>query len=131
MHHGLVKVLRGIIEEAGVPKATIVEEARGLRPGDVSRPGDIVVLDFSDDGRHLVIDGVVTTVYRISVLDKVASIPGYVAKLVEERKFKKDADSPQPDATAAGGRHTFVPFAMEDGGRLGAHAHATLNLLAK
>jgi hypothetical protein len=72
MHHGLIKVLRGIIEEVGVPKAAIVEEARGLRPGDASRPGDIVVLDFLDAGRHLVIDWVVTTVYRNSVLDKVA-----------------------------------------------------------
>ena len=102
MHHDLIKVLRGIIEEAGVPKASIVEEARGLRPSDASRPGDIVVLDFSDARRHLIIDGVITTVYRNSVLDKVVSIPGYAAKLVEDRKFKKDADSPQPVAVAAG-----------------------------
>ena len=50
---------------------------------------------------------------------------------MEDRKLKKDADSPHPVAVAAGGRHTFVPFAMEDGGRLGAHAHATLKLLAE
>ena len=30
-----------------------------------------------------------------------------------------------------GGRHTFVPFAMEDGGMLGAHVHATLKLLSE
>ena len=130
MHRGLIKVLRGIIEEAGVPKAAIVEEARGLHPGDASRPGDRVVQDFSDAGRHLIIDGVVTTVYRSTVIDKVASVPGCAAKLVEDRKFKKNADSPQLVAVAVGGRHTFVPFAMEDGGRLGAHAHATLKLLA-
>ncbi len=79
----------------------------------------------------MVIDGVVTTVYRNSVLDKVLSVPGYASKLVNDRKFKKDADCPQPVAVATGGRHTFVPFAMEDGGGLGAHAHATLKLLAK
>ena len=56
---------------------------------------------------------------------------GYAAKLVEDRKFKKDANSPQPVAVAAGGRPIFVPFAMEDGGRLGSHAHATLKLLAE
>ena len=99
--------------------------------GDASRPVDIVVLDFSDADRHLVIDVLVTTVYHNTVLDKVASVPGYAAKLVEDRKFMKDADSPQHVAVATGGRHTFVSFAMEDGGRLGTHAHATLKLLAE
>ena len=75
MHHGLIKTLRGIVEEAGVPKASIVEEARGMRPDDNTRPGDLVVLDFAEGGRHLVIDGVVTTVYKNSVLSKVATIP--------------------------------------------------------
>ena len=74
MHHDLTKVLRKIIEEAGMPKASIVEEARGLRPGDASRLGDIVVLDSSDAHKHLVIDAVVTTVYRNTVLDKQGSV---------------------------------------------------------
>jgi len=30
MHHGLIKTLCGIVEESGVPKATIVQEAMGL-----------------------------------------------------------------------------------------------------
>ncbi len=46
-----------------------------MRPDDSTRPGDLVVLDFAEGGRHLIIDGVVTTVYRNSVLNKVASIP--------------------------------------------------------
>jgi hypothetical protein len=50
MHHGLIKILRGIVEEAGVPKATIVEEARGLRLGDATRRRDIVVLGFAEVG---------------------------------------------------------------------------------
>ena len=58
MHHGLIKSLRGIDEETRVPKATIVEEARGLRLGDATRPGDIVILDFAEAGKHLIIDGV-------------------------------------------------------------------------
>ena len=131
MHHGLIKVIRGIVEEAGVPKESIVEEARGLRPDDASRPGDIVLLDFVGTGKHLVFDGVVTTVYRNTILDKVAAVPGYAAKLVEDKKFKKDADSPHPVSAAAGGRHTLVPFAIEDGGRLGAHAQAALRLIAE
>ncbi len=62
MHHSLIKSLRHIVEEAGVPKASIVEEARGLRDGDDRRPGDLVVLDFTDPGRHRILDGVVTTI---------------------------------------------------------------------
>ena len=71
MHHGLIKSLRGIVEETGVPKATIVEEARGLRLGDATRPGDIVILDFAEAGKHLIIDGVVTTDYRNTILSSV------------------------------------------------------------
>ena len=62
MHHWLIKTLRGIVEEARVPKASIIEEARGMRPDDYTRPGDLVVLDSAAGGRHLVIDGVVTPI---------------------------------------------------------------------
>ena len=31
---------------AGVPKISIVLEKKGLRPGNRTRPGDIVVLNF-------------------------------------------------------------------------------------
>ncbi len=47
MHHGLITTLRGIVEEAEVPKASIVEEARGMRPDDCTRPGDLMVLNFA------------------------------------------------------------------------------------
>jgi hypothetical protein len=55
------------VEEFGVPKAAIVEEARGMRQDDRTRPGDLVVMDFAEGGRHLIIDGLVTTVYRNTV----------------------------------------------------------------
>ena len=83
MHHGLIKTLRGIIEESGVPKAAIVEEAIGLRQGDATRRGDIVVLYFATEERHLIFDYVVTIVYRNSILSRVADVPGYAAKLVD------------------------------------------------
>ena len=60
MHHGIIKTLRVIVEKARVPKASIVEKSRGLRTCDTSRQGDLVVLDFTRRGRHLVMDGVVT-----------------------------------------------------------------------
>ena len=79
-HEGLVGVIKAILKEAGVPDASVVLEAKGLRTTDMSRPGDIVALDFFTGGRHLMIDAVMTTVYRNTVMEKVATIPGYAAK---------------------------------------------------
>jgi hypothetical protein len=131
MRHGLIKTLRGIVEESGVPKASIVEEARRMRQDDRTRPRDLVVMDFVEGGRHLTIDGVVTIVYSTTILAKVASIPEFAAKQVEDKKFKADADFANPVSTINGGRHRFIPFAMEDGGKIGAHGHATLRMLAE
>jgi hypothetical protein len=110
-----------------VPKACIVEEARGLRPDDRSPTCDLVVLDFADGGRHFVFDGVISTVYRSTILPKVAVIPRFAAKQVEDMKLKADADSLHPVSSLHGGRHRLIPFAMEDGGRIGAHGHAALS----
>ena len=79
-HSGLVGVIRTILRDAGVLDASVVLEARGLREADRSRPCDVVALDFFADGRHLVIDAVLTTVYRNTGLQKVATIPGFAAK---------------------------------------------------
>ena len=74
---------------AGVPsKSSIVLEKKGLRSCDHARPGDIVALDFFGLGRHLVIDDadvMVSTVYRNTILSKTSTIPGYVAKLAEDK----------------------------------------------
>ena len=70
-HAGLVGVVITIMREAGIPYASVVLEARGLRAADRSRPGDVVALDFFAEGRHLVIDAFLTTVYRNPVLEKV------------------------------------------------------------
>jgi len=42
----------------------------------------------------------------------------------EDRKFQADRASLKPIAGIHGGPHFLVPFAMEDGGCLGAHALA-------
>ena len=81
------------MREAGVPDATVVTEARGLRAADRSRPGDVVALDFFADGHHLVIDAVMTIVYKNTVLEKVATVPGFVVKQAEDRKFLTDRTS--------------------------------------
>ena len=97
----------------------------------LDRPGDLAVQDFVEGGRHLIIYGVVTTVYRNTILTKVAAIPGFAAKQVEDKKFKVDADYANPVSTIHGGLHRFIPFAMEDGGRIGAPGQATFRMLAK
>ena len=50
---------------------------------------------------------------------------------MEETKFKADLTSTHPVSATRGGRHTFVPFAMEDRGKIGAHGHAVLRMLAE
>jgi hypothetical protein len=81
----------------------------------------VVALDFFADGKHLVIDAVLTTVYKNNVLEKVVTVPGYVAKQAEDIKLLADRTSTQPISGIHGGPHILVPFALEDGGRLGAH----------
>ena len=88
------------------------------------------MLDFFADERHLVIDAVVTTLYRNTVHQQVANILEYAAKQAEGRKFLADMTSTQPIAASNGGQYVLVPFAMEDGGRLGAHAQALLMAMA-
>ena len=87
-------------------------------------------MDFFADGRHLVIDAVLTTVYMIAVLEKVATVLGFAAKQVEDMKLHADRASAQPISGIHGGPHILVPFALEDGGRLEAHAQALLRALA-
>ena len=67
-----------------------------------------MVLDFSEGGRHLIIDGVITTVYWNTILSKVSAILGFAAKQVEDKKFKADADSATHVSTIHGGRHPLL-----------------------
>ncbi len=60
-----------------------------------------------------------------------AAIHGFAAKQAEDKKFKADADSSHPVAAQHGGRHMLVPFAMEDGGMIGAYGQAALRMLAE
>ena len=68
MHSRLAQVLKYIIKDVGIPDIVVVTEAKGLRSPDAFCPGDVAVLDFFRDGQHLVIDAVITTVYRNTVL---------------------------------------------------------------
>jgi hypothetical protein len=130
MHSWLAQVLKSIIKDVGIPDIDVVTEARGLRSFDASRHGDVVVLDFFRDGHHLVIDALVTTVYRNTMLQQVSTVPGYAAKQTEDKKVYADKSSAEPVASIHGGPNVLVPFALEDGGRLGADAQALLRSFA-
>ena len=69
--------------------------------------------------------------YRNIIISKVSAIPRFAVKQVEDKKFKADADSASPVSTVHGGRHRLIPFAMEDGGRIGAHGLVALRMLAE
>jgi hypothetical protein len=77
-----------------------------------------------------VIDAVMTTFYKKTMLEKVATVPGYATKQAEDRIFWADKTSSKPISAVNGGPHILVPFAIEDGGRQGSHAHALLRALA-
>jgi len=89
-----------------------------------------VILDFTDLGRHLIMDGVGTSVYINSIMSRVAAVPRFGAKKAEDMKFKFDLISAHIGAAAHCGRHIFVPSAIEDGGRIGAHGRAALMMPA-
>ena len=77
-------------------------------------------------------DGVVTTAYMNTRQRETREIPRYEVKLVEDKKFYADKISEQRAAMIHGGRHTcLVPFAVEDSGKLGAHAQTFLRSLAE
>jgi hypothetical protein len=73
---------------------------------DTSRPGDVVVLDFFAKGRHLLVDALVTTVYRNTILESASTIPGYGTKQVEDRKFQANRAATQPIGAIHGRTHT-------------------------
>jgi len=94
---------------------------------DHKRPGDVAWLHHRGPGQHLLIDVSITTTSRAAILDY-AHIPGFAARAQERAKFSKYAPLLQEGCYLH--RHRFVPFVLEDGGRLGEHARALLVELA-
>ena len=126
-HRAITGVLNTIIDEAGFA-AERRNEVRGLRPADNSRPADILIAGFGGALQHLAIDVVIPGVLGYTGWRPTGgSTPGSAARYAEARKFRRDAQSSQPIAAA----HRFVPFAVEEFGRLGEHAKALLFELAK
>ena len=86
-------------------------EARGLRRRkDKTRPSDIVVSDYHAPGHHLLLDGVATTAYKNTRQRETGEIPGYAAKLVEDKKFYADKTSKRPVGRIHGGNTPWFPL---------------------
>jgi hypothetical protein len=77
MHARLVQSIRAILKKEGVSDASLIVDARGISESYTSRPEDIVALEISAEEKRLVIDAVVTSVYRNSVLSRSSCIIGY------------------------------------------------------
>jgi hypothetical protein len=132
MYAELITCIKKALQETEVHTPTARIEARGLRGDeDRSRHRDIVVLDYIAPGKQLQLDGVVTTVSRNTRMSETTTIPGFATKLVEDKKLYTDKTSERPVTAIHRGRHTLILFAMEDGGRLGAHAQSFLCFLAR
>jgi hypothetical protein len=88
MHAGLVGVIRTILGDVGIPDMAMVTEAKDLRTIYATRLGNLVVLDFFANKKHLVIDATIKNVFRNSTLQRLAYILGYGAKQTEDKKSR-------------------------------------------
>jgi len=120
VHTALASVVQSICREAG---GAVGMELPGLLDGQ-RRPGDVTVIGYAGVSRHLVIDVSVAHVCTTSNQRSAWSTPGASARLVEDSKVR----SYRGDCEARG--HRFVPFVVEDGGRVGGQATALLDELA-
>jgi hypothetical protein len=118
-HNAVARELRHIIiHECGIASSKVVQEPLHLRQmNSAERPGDLVVKGYNRRlGKDLIIDVSVRDVYSQSAYHGPARVPGGVAARGEADKLRSQA------AVELGARHIFVPFIMENGGRLGGHA---------
>ncbi len=84
-----------------------------------------MILDYSMPGKHVMVDALVIAVYMNTCLREGVVIPGYANKQADARKLYADRASPKPFSSTRGGPHVLVPFATEDGVRLGPmHMHS-------
>jgi hypothetical protein len=125
-HNTLVAVVNTIIDEAGFA-AQRKNEVSNLRP-DNTRPADISIVNYGGTFRDIILD---VTVPGVVALARNSGIfmtnPGSAARRAESAKFCQDANSSRPLRSV----HRFVPFAVEEFGRIGDHAEAFLFEMAK
>ena len=122
VHGVVVRELRDILRECGA--ATFVEMPGVIRDSH-DRPGDIVAISVGGVGRHWVIDVSVVSVMTDDRLRRgsVGLVPGAAARGVEQDKRRKYQTRVEREG------HRFIPFIMEECGRLGQEATSLLEEL--
>ena len=121
-HTAVVRVLHEFCVEAGAAPSDVVLEARAPGGASSSRPGDLC-WRFFHANRHLYVD---VTIAGVFLSGSPWQTPGGAAAAAEARKRGRPAA-----AELLAGGHEFVPFAVEECGRLGACAHRLLRELAR
>ena len=129
-HKVAVGVVNTIIDEAGFGSDRR-NEVPNLRP-DGTRPADVVIVNYGGSFRDVLLDvtvpGVMAPVRASSQSHLYfLSSPGAAARQAEAKKFRQDENSSRPLRSV----HRFIPFAIEEFGRLGNHAEAFLFEMAK
>jgi len=80
--------LQKVVLEDRITALATLAKVWGVRGRtDHSRHGGIVILDNVAPGKHLLLDGVVTTAHKNPRIKETGYIPGYTAKLVEDMKY--------------------------------------------
>ena len=126
VHSRLVGFVRDCLLEAGLAPSSLSLEPSGLGlPGTGGRPADVGVycLDYK-----LFIDVSVRAVLSSSA-EPVAAVPGGVAREGEADKVRAIM-SQGPDVRIRRSGVRYLPFIVEQFGRLGEHADALLRALA-
>ena len=116
--------MRSIFIDAGTHEDEVKLEVKSDATTSGHRPGDVAALNYRVTGQHLLVDVSITASGRAALLDHMDT-PGYAAATQELAKLGKyrspSARTPHQPAPPHGFiyRHRFVPFVLEDGGRLG------------
>ena len=122
-HRVLVDLVARVLQEAG---GTTILEMPGLLAGTFERPADVACISLDGSGQHLIVDVACVHVLASSQIDRgrASTEAGFAARHVESAKRRQY----QRRVEQAG--HRFVPFVIEDGGRLGQQAAALLGEMA-
>ena len=131
VHKNLLAVVNTIVDEAGFARDR-KNEVTNLRP-DGTRPADILIANYGGTFRDVIVDvtapGVIGPARHAHArhVENFIATPGAAARRAECTKFRQDENSSRPLRSV----HRFVPFAVEEFGRLGDHAEAFLFEMAK
>ena len=120
-------LVRAVRDSGVIAPASISRETPGLAHG-AQRPADILLRDFDGLGRHVAMDVGITSPFSNSALSAGShQRPGSTASAYEQNKIRAVLGV----GAALHRTWRFIPFIIEDGGRLGAHAAAFLSELAR